>query len=174
MITVKLNMANFEYDIHSLVKAFFPAEDIIVSAEYKEVRESISFHIDVEYSEDSIQITFWDIPQEIHKEEDLSTKKQIENVDNYKEIKKDCVKVEFSDRTETKNQLKQLLYHMLCDYTKTKLPWGTLTGIRPTKIPMKMFEEGKTREEIRTYMEDTYFAEDEKIELSMEDRKSVV
>ena len=32
---------------------------------------------------------------------------------------------------------------MLSEYTGQKLPWGTLTGIRPTKIPMHLLEEGK-------------------------------
>ena len=31
MIAVKLNRADFEYDIYSLVKAFFPAEEVTVS-----------------------------------------------------------------------------------------------------------------------------------------------
>ena len=28
MITVQLNRQNFEYDIHSLVKAFYPEQDV--------------------------------------------------------------------------------------------------------------------------------------------------
>ena len=32
MITVTLNRADFEYDIHSLVKAFYPGQDVSVSA----------------------------------------------------------------------------------------------------------------------------------------------
>ena len=51
MIPVQLNKANFEYDIHSLVKAFFPGEDVLVSTEKKETDERISFHIDIEYIE---------------------------------------------------------------------------------------------------------------------------
>ena len=43
---------------------------------------------------------------------------------------------------------------MLAAYTGQKLPWGTLTGIRPTKIPMGMLEEGKSREEIVAYMKE--------------------
>ena len=76
--------------------------------------------------------------------------------------------VDFSDRTETKNELKQNFYQILSEITGKKLPWGTLTGIRPTKIPMKFLEEGKTEEEIRTYMQKTYFASDEKIDLSID------
>ena len=67
------------------------------------------------------------------------------------------------DRPETKNRLKQNLYALLSDATGQYLPWGTLTGIRPTKIPMKLLEEGKSRDEIYTYMKQTYFASDEKI-----------
>ena len=37
-----------------------------------------------------------------------------------------------------------------------------------TSIPMKFLEEGKTEEEIRTYMQKTYFASDEKIDLSID------
>ena len=37
MIPVQLNKANFEYDIHSLVKAFFPGEDVLVPTEKKAV-----------------------------------------------------------------------------------------------------------------------------------------
>ena len=52
-------------------------------------------------------------------------------------------------------------------YAGKTLPWGTLTGIRPTKIPMELLEEGKSEDEIRSYMKETYLASDEKIELSL-------
>ena len=55
MIPVQLNKANFEYDIHSLVKAFFPREDVLVSTENKETDERISFHIDIEYIENKTE-----------------------------------------------------------------------------------------------------------------------
>ena len=44
--------------------------------------------------------------------------------------------VNFADRRETKNHLKQILYELLENGSGQTLPWGTLTGIRPTKIPM--------------------------------------
>ena len=74
--------------------------------------------------------------------------------------------VDALNRPETKNRLKQNLYALLSDATGQNLPWGTLTGIRPTKIPMKLLEEGKSRDEIYTYMKQTYFASDEKIRLA--------
>ncbi len=45
-------------------------------------------------------------------------------------------KVEITEdmpRAEIKNRLKQLIYVTLAEHTGGRLPWGTLTGIRPTK-----------------------------------------
>ena len=52
--------------------------------------------------------------------------------------------------------------------TGKQLPWGTLTGIRPTKIAMTKLAEGALPEEIFRYMKETYFTSDEKIRLSIE------
>lgn len=72
------------------------------------------------------------------------------------------------DRLETKNRIKRNLYRLLEKCTGRSLPWGTLTGIRPTKIPMTKLEEGWSREEIEDFMKETYFAGDDKIALSVE------
>lgn len=160
MIEVGLNKPEFEYDIHSLIKAFFPEEYVGVSAEPKSYEESITLRMAIEYKTDSIGIS-WQCQESIA-EEGKETQMKVSPLPGRE------VPVDFSDRTETKNRLKQTLYEMLSEYTKEKLPWGTLTGIRPTKIPMKFLEEGKSRDEIKKYMQDTYFASDEKIELSMD------
>ena len=72
------------------------------------------------------------------------------------------------DRLETKNRIKRNLYQMLASRTGRELPWGTLTGIRPTKIPLTKLEEGWNREEIMDFMKKTYYAGDDKIHLSVE------
>ena len=148
MISVTLNLANFEYDIHSLVKAFFPKEDVSVSAEAKASDEKPLFSMDIIYDigggePDAILIS-------IDKKEAAR------------------IFVDYEDRTGTKNRLKQALYHVLSEYTGRKLPWGTLTGIRPTKIAMGFLEEGRSEAWIRDYMRDTYLASPEKIGLSIE------
>ena len=48
-----------------------------------------------------------------------------------------------------------------------KLPWGTLTGIRPTKIPMHFLEEGKRPAWIADYMRKTYLTSPEKTSLGI-------
>ena len=162
MIEVLLNKPEFEYDIHSLIKAFFPEQYVGVSAEKKEYDGKIYIRMQVNYGEDTIQITWQEI---VHANEDAQANEK-PGQEEVKEIPGETIQVDFSDRVWTKNQLKQMLYRMLCDYTKRTLPWGNLTGIRPTKIPMKLLEEEKSREEIYRYMKDTYFASDEKIELA--------
>lgn len=113
------------YDIHSLVKSFFPDDEVSIytddDAEKTAVARDLLFTID--------------IPP-------------------------------YTDRAQTKNDLKLALYEALSDYTGHTLPWGTLSGIRPTKIPMKLLLEGKSEEEIRTYMEATYQTSREKIALA--------
>ena len=148
MILAKLNKPEFEYDIHSLIKAFFPEENVSATAEDKKYDEEITRMFQICYGEKEISIA-WD---------GMTSGKKGEV----------SFEVDFSDRQATKNQLKQKLYQVLSDITGEKLPWGTLTGIRPTKIPMKLLEEGKSKAEIRSYMKDTYFASDEKIELSID------
>ena len=56
---------------------------------------------------------------------------------------------------------------MLQSHTGVSLPWGTLTGIRHTKIPMAMLEEGKTNREIAEYMRETYLTSPEKTALGI-------
>lgn len=186
MITVQLNRADFEYDIHSLVKAFFPSEDVSVGVEKKETEEEISFHIVISYLEDSIEILLYVNAQKeravqgrpmhaLYKadlKEHAKTECQEGMSSDAKEMEKPVQRriaaVDFSDRKETKNRLKKALYQTLHEYTKKPLPWGTLTGIRPTKIPMAFLDEGKDDAFIRNYMKETYFASDEKINLSLE------
>ena len=149
MIIVKLNKSEFEYDIHSLVKAFFPEENVSVTAEEKHYDEAASWMFRMDYREDGIAVEW----RKNGKEEPAGQA---------------YIAADFTERKEAKNQLKQGLYRILSGMTGKELPWGTLTGIRPTKIPMKLLEEGQSKETIRSYMKDTYFASDEKIELSIE------
>ena len=69
-------------------------------------------------------------------------------------------------RTEQKNNLKRALYQMLSERTGKRLPWGALTGIRPTKLAMKLLEEGKSREEVCRVFRTDYLTSEEKAELA--------
>ena len=143
MITVCLNKAEFEYDIHSLVKAFYAGQEVKVSADLQKIHnlEQQSpplFRIEVFYQTgengktDKIQFTLNCLEKETQENAEAVIERETET--------------DFADRKETKNRLKRCLYKMLSDYTGKTLPWGTLTGIRPVKISMSMLEEGSESE----------------------------
>ena len=76
---------------------------------------------------------------------------------------------------EKENELKQLLYRVLSAHTGKELPWGTLTGIRPTKIAMQFLEENApgtqnpmTEADILSYMQETYYCSEEKALLAID------
>ena len=120
-----------------------------------------------------IDFKFFEHDQQETQEEDDAAKEETVAQDHENRAMEEkmaldgSVQVDFEDRKKTKNELKQQLYYLLTVYAGKTLPWGTLTGIRPTKIPMELLEEGKSEDEIRSYMKETYLASDEKIELSL-------
>ena len=71
------------------------------------------------------------------------------------------------DVSVSKNDLKKNIYRLLNLETKRELPWGNLTGIRPTRIVMNLIEQNMSDEDIFKYMKDNYYTSDEKIALSL-------
>ena len=55
----------------------------------------------------------------------------------------------------------------MSEHTGKQLPWGILTGIRPTKIVMNMFEKGMRKEKIKKSLKGDYLIRNDKIELMM-------
>lgn len=151
-IVVTANDTGFEYDIHALVKAFYPACDVKVTAQEKGDSSDLGLpDLNILFDKEAVLVS-------------LSGEKEGTAFFTAKKIKTG----EDLPRPEVKNRLKQLLYVLLSEYTGKQLPWGTLTGIRPTKIPMTMLEEGVLDEQILSYMKETYFAGEEKSALALE------
>lgn len=119
---ITCNRVGVEYDIHSLIKAFYPSEEIkVVSPATGTLPEGVTADMEI-----------------------------------------------ITEEPFDKNAFKADLYKRLCMQTGRTLPWGNLIGIRPTKIPMFMLEEGKTEVEIADFMKKTHFVSDEKIALSID------
>lgn len=72
------------------------------------------------------------------------------------------------EKAERKNRLKRRLYRELSERTGKELPWGTLTGIRPTKIAMGKLEEDFPADEIRRFLQEEYLVGQEKANLAVE------
>ena len=73
-----------------------------------------------------------------------------------------------SDRKDTKTKAKCMLYRLLSKLTGKELPWGTLTGIRPTKIARTMLMDGASDAECIDYMEKEMLCGEEKTMLSLD------
>ena len=156
MIVVVLNEDRYAYDIHSLVKAFYPEQEVKVFVQgEKDLKSDAGLPaFFVRFEPEVIAAGYQMIPKE--------TKEPGAVKENR------AVLTDPKDRIAVKNELKRLLYGLLSQETKKQLPWGTLTGIRPTKIAMQLLEQGKTLQETQTYMEETYLASREKAGLSVD------
>lgn len=165
MIVVTLNEDKFAYDIHSLVKAFYPEQDVKVFVEGE--KELASDHnlpaFFVRFRPEMITVGFGE-----NRAEGETAVKEGDKAPAEERREWSVSLDETANRAQIKNELKKLLYRMLSEMTKKELPWGTLTGIRPTKIAMQLLEQGKPEAEIFSYMQDTYLASREKAALSIE------
>ncbi|MCI5648260.1 MAG: coproporphyrinogen dehydrogenase HemZ [Fusicatenibacter sp.] len=148
-ISLCFNRKDFEYDVYSLIKAFYPGCEITSWYSFEEAPDGeFAYYDTVRYEDQSITYTV-----ENHDKEQLACKKAEVTYDR--------------DRQETKNVLKRLVYRTMTEVTGQKLPWGNLTGIRPTKIPMKLLEEGWKNADIAEYMRRTYDTSNEKTALAI-------
>ncbi len=142
-ILITISEDNFEYDVQSLVKAFFQKADITL---WRNAKADDEFDLRVNL--------------------DLFSDKIVFSAKSEEYFRENSAIVDYNDRKAMKNALKRIMYNTLSEISGKELPWGTLTGIRPTKIPMELVEESKSDEEIYKYMKDTYLVSDEKIKLA--------
>ena len=165
MVGIVLNDNAYEQDIRELLMAFCPGEEIV-----HEAHPSLRFCVEGILSEDRTEFELCLVF------EGGSSFRAIAMEALEPEIQAECraawesnvLKVNYEDRFETKNQIKRRLYVLLMEQTGKTLPWGTLTGIRPTKIAMTKLAEGDTPEQVFRYMKQTYFTSNEKINLCIE------
>ena len=162
MIVIRLNKQQFEYDIHSLVKAFYPAEEVKVFE-----RETRDFSSAEGMPEGQVifeeeKITFILETKNEENKEDETLREDNDKFVEYVYLEKG------EERASVKCKLKHLLYSVLCTYTKRELSWGNLTGIRPTKIAYGLLEEGKNHEEAVEYLQKVYDCSEEKALLSID------
>lgn len=147
MKVVKLSHPNYEYDVHSLVKAFYAEEQVTVITPETKPEKLAELEpqaaITITLSETGAQICVG--------EESFSWEQASEEIkDGYK------------------NGLKRFFYRTLCKVTGRELPWGNLTGIRPTKIAYGMLDEGKDDAEILKFMEQSHYVSEEKALLGID------
>lgn len=141
MIYLVQNDKEYDYDIRAILLAFFEREKIIDVTEKELGAEEPKFLIAFQFEDNRIQAWI---------EENGSKKAENEIICDYK------------DHKEARKEVDRFIYSLLSEYTGRTLPWGTLTGIRPTKIIFQWLQEGLTEEEIEERFCETYLAERQK------------
>ena len=68
---------------------------------------------------------------------------------------------------DIKNDFKRRVYDELKLLTGRELPWGGLTGIRPTKLIMELLDAGKKPVEVAEHMRRVYYLDGEKLSLAI-------
>ena len=156
MFIIQLNLAKYEYDIHSIVKAFYADKNIkVITPETDEAKaaellqDTAALKGSIVYEENQVILCISEKEYVWRWKEELSEEAEA-----------------FS--SEYKDGFKGFLYQSLCAYTGKTLPWGNMTGIRPTKIAMSMLIEGKSQEEIQAYYQKKHYVSEEKALLSID------
>ena len=143
MISLLLEDMTFEQDIRELLMAFYPEEKYIYTNE--------DVFLSLFLSKESIEYHI-----------------KIKSEDNVLEFSSPLRETKF----DTKNDLKRNIYINLLKLGNKELPWGTLTGIRPTKIVMEMLENDMSLEDIKKHLKDVYLVSDKRIKLCTDTAKN--
>lgn len=161
MIEILLNDKAYEQDIRELLMAFYPGETFLHEPD---ARSDFS----VEGMVDGTRRYFYlKIVSHRRQEYPVLPADIGETLEKELERSEEPIAVDYENRLETKSRIKRRLYALLVLRTGRLLPWGTLTGIRPTKIVMTKLTGGETCQEVASYMKDTYYTSDEKIQLAV-------
>ncbi len=70
-----------------------------------------------------------------------------------------------TDRFEDKTEVKKALYQFFEERTGRRLPWGTLTGIRPVRIVEMLLQQGYSEEQAKLRIKEHFRVSEEKTDL---------
>lgn len=152
MIYLNQNAEIYNNDIRAMLQAFFDNEKVVL------VKDGTRLSLTVEYNTDS------DVETQINSGGYVTF--ILEDEDGFHKSK--TVVVDFLNKKMARNPLKAALYRMLSEYTGKELPWGSLTGVRPTKIATEMLEKGMEEEAIHRVYTDTYLTIPQKADICIE------
>ena len=149
---VCVNSQGFSYDVHSLVKAFYPEEDVAIVVSDDDPEADLT-----------VFVSCGDVPKDdttsgYVKVENTHGAGRVERYEEYRDLTRPLVK----------NLLKRNLYEVLASVSSRSLPWGTMTGIRPVKVPMKLIRQNEDDERILEYLKSVYYCSDRKARLAIE------
>ncbi|MBO5424479.1 MAG: coproporphyrinogen dehydrogenase HemZ [Lachnospiraceae bacterium] len=140
MILLEQNSNEYNNDLRAMIMAFFPGVKIVEKLDDESMPK---FVFVARYEEQATSLAILD---------DFSDMETIEG--------------DYLDKTTFRNKLKLASYQLLSRYSGRELPWGDLTGVRPTKIAMAELEKGKSFEDAVANYIDTYQVSEGKAKLA--------
>lgn len=174
MITAIVNRELYRYEIHSLLKAFYPREEVKVltqeaaqSRKYQRIAQDP--FMEIRFEKSGVTLSFCNGSASTTAESTAYSSSAGSNTASSAAARTAAAPegVDFTEKsTELKTALKHLLYNALADREKRTLPWGELIGIRPTKIAMNTLLQGGSAEEAAAAMERDHLVSPEKALLS--------
>ncbi len=151
MIYLLQNSREYDYDVRAIALTFFERTKIkeISGQQWYEAMEEIlpdpsDLFLHISYSDKHID-------GEVRSKDGKTTKSSV-----------DC---DYMDHEHHRNDVSRFLYRLFSEFTGRVLPWGMLTGIRPTKIMMNWLEEEKDPEVLEKRFADTYLTDIQKASL---------
>ena len=173
MQIIESNKTQFEYDIQALLKSFYPEWEPRMLAPDSEVRDRRILEgepvMALFFGEEEVTLEIFDAD---------SCPDKIDSLHNIE--REDALDTERSGHVYTwhpqeapgtpayKNAFKRFFYLSMQEETGITLPWGNLTGIRPTKIAMTMMEQGKSEAETAEYLRTMHLVSEERTALALD------
>lgn len=142
---ILLNDSAYEQDIRELLMAFYPGESFT-----HEEEDGVSLYV------------------EGHWFGEAGGSFRLRLIEDGKILGERMFPIDYTNRLEAKTAIKRGLYGLLSAKEHKELPWGTLTGIRPTKLALTRLSEGWHPEAVKAFMRDTYLTSGKKTDLSLE------
>lgn len=146
MIYLIQNDRSYDYDVRAIALAFFERIKIaeVTREEWEAARTDEDILLALSFGEGEITGSLSGIGRE--------------------EVRAQ-IACDYRDHGESRNAVCRFLYGLFWDFTGRSLPWGMLTGIRPTKIIMKWMEEETDSAKLEQRFRDTYLADAQKASL---------
>ncbi len=162
IITLMVWGEDFEQELRPLIKAFYPGAQFEVTKETWDgclVKDAASFLKILKEQDAPWDYAFLLYPQEGYF---AARGKEGWQAGEFHHIPANA------QRRDYRNVMMRGFYRMLQEQSERVLPWGILTGIRPTKLMLEHIEAGESESEVRAYMEEEYLCSKEKIDVGIE------
>lgn len=157
MIFVYLEGHDFRYDVNELIKLFYFNNDIhFIENKALTDDQSLSIVSSLYNNIDKVSVS-----AEVYKGKELISS------DTINDISKIDIK-DNNDIKKVKHAVKQSIYIALSKINSIKVPWGILTGIRPTKIVHNLLSKGIEKTKIMDILVKEYKLAKEKANLTLD------